>query len=107
MREGGKPLPLAFQYLIFLVIISSLASKCHHFKLRGLQFYLVKWLKIRHFNFKVLAFLSRLSQSIEIVGLVEYIDKLGYTGTYASIAISFLPKLQLWVKKIKSAYICM
>ena len=46
MREGGEPLPLAFQYLILmirpcdlnLVMISSLASKCQHFKLRGLQF---------------------------------------------------------------------
>jgi hypothetical protein len=91
-----------------LVIISSLASKCQHFKLKGLQFHLkpsqnkkgrkifqlhrflntfsqlpavkkysknsaagnffspsyfdpalVKWLKIGHFNFKVLAFWSR------------------------------------------------
>ena len=41
MREGGKPLPLAFQCLIFivlracdlnLVIIYSLASKCQDFK---------------------------------------------------------------------------
>ena len=47
-----------------------------------------------------------LSQSLERVGLIEYIDKLG-TVTYASIAILFLPKLQLWVKKIISAYICM
>ena len=54
MREGGKPLPLAFQYLIFmvlrpcdlnLVIVSSLAIKCQHFKLRGLQFHYIKWLK--------------------------------------------------------------
>ena len=45
MKEGGLPLPLAFQYFIFmicracdlnLVMISSLASKCQHFKLRGL-----------------------------------------------------------------------
>ena len=65
MREGGKPLPLAFQYLIFmvkrpcdlnLVIISSLATKCQHFKLRGLQFHYIKWLKKGHFKFKVLAF---------------------------------------------------
>ena len=65
MREGGKPLPLAFQYLIFmvcracdlnLVMISLLASKCQHFKLRGLQFHYIKWLKKGHFNFKVLAF---------------------------------------------------
>ena len=64
-REGGLPLPLAFQYLIFiiwracdlnLVMISSLASKCQHFKLRGLQFHYIKWLKKRHPNFKVLAF---------------------------------------------------
>ena len=42
MREGGKPLPLAFQYWILmvqrlcdlnLVMISSLATKCQHFKL--------------------------------------------------------------------------
>ena len=53
MREGGKPLPLAFQYLIFmvertcdlnLVVISSLATKCQHFKLRGLQFHYIKYL---------------------------------------------------------------
>ena len=54
MREGGEPLPLAFQHLIFLlwwpcglnlVLISSLASKCQHFKLRGLSFHYIKWLK--------------------------------------------------------------
>ena len=54
MREGGKLLPLAFQYLIFmvsrpcdlnLVMIYSLATKCQHFKLRGLQFHYIKWLK--------------------------------------------------------------
>ena len=68
LREGGKPLPLAFQYLILmiwrpcdlnLVMISSLASKCQHFKLRGLQFHYIKWLKNRHSNFKVLAFWSQ------------------------------------------------
>ena len=31
MREGGLPLPLAFQYLI-LIMISLLASKCQDFK---------------------------------------------------------------------------
>ena len=45
MREGGGPLPLAFQYLILLILgpcdlnlvmISSLASKCHDFKFRDL-----------------------------------------------------------------------
>ena len=69
MREGGLPLPLTFQYLIFmiwrpsdlnLVMISSLASKCQHFKLRGLQFHSIKWLKNGHPNFKVLAFWSQL-----------------------------------------------
>ena len=68
MREGGEPLPLAFQYLILmiwrpcdlnLVMISSLASKCQHFKLRGLQFHYIKWLKKGHSNFKVLAFWSQ------------------------------------------------
>ena len=48
MKEGGKPLSLAFQYLILMilrpfglkfVIISSLASKCQDFKLRCLQFH--------------------------------------------------------------------
>jgi hypothetical protein len=48
MRKRGVPLPLAFQYLILMiwrpwdlnfVMICSLASKCKHFKLRGLQFH--------------------------------------------------------------------
>ena len=65
MRKGGEPLPQAFQYLILmiyrpcdlnLVIISSLAAKCQDFEIRGLQFHFIKWLKNRHFNFKVLAF---------------------------------------------------
>ena len=43
MREGGKPLPLPLQYLIFmvlrpcylnLVMMSSLASKCQDFKVK-------------------------------------------------------------------------
>ena len=53
MREGGKPLPLAFQYLILLVQRPwdlSLATKCEHFKLRGLQFHFIKRLKKRHFE---------------------------------------------------------
>ena len=64
--EGRRgPLPLAFQYLIViiwrpcdfnLVMISSVASKWQHFKLGGLQFHFIKWLKNRHPNFKVLAF---------------------------------------------------
>ena len=66
--EGGKPLPQAFQFLIpmiwrscdlNLVMISSLASKCQHFKLRGLQFHFIKWLKNGHPKFKVLAFWSQ------------------------------------------------
>jgi hypothetical protein len=65
MREGGEPLPLAFQYLILmiwrpcdldLVMISSLAAKCQDFEIGGVQFHIIKWLKNRHFNFKVLAF---------------------------------------------------
>jgi hypothetical protein len=36
---------------------SSLASKCHDFKLRGLQFHFIKQLNNRHFNFKALPFL--------------------------------------------------
>ena len=49
MREGGLPLPLAFQYLILMIwrvcdldlaMISLLASKWQDFKLRGLQFHL-------------------------------------------------------------------
>ena len=68
MREGEKSLPLAFQYLIFmvkrpcdlnLVIIPSLATKCQHFKLRGLQFHYIKGLKKGHFKFEVLAFWSQ------------------------------------------------
>ena len=67
MREGGLPLLLAFQYLIFMIIracdiscnlvmISPLASKGQDFKLRGLQFHFKKWLKNRHPNFKDLPF---------------------------------------------------
>ena len=65
MKEGGKPLTLAFQYLIFmvgrpcdlnLVMVYSLATKYQHFKLRGLQFHYIKQLKKGHSNFKVLAF---------------------------------------------------
>ena len=59
MREGGEPLPLAFQYLILmicrpcdlnLVMISSLALKCQDFQLRGLQFHIIKWLKKQAFQ---------------------------------------------------------
>ena len=55
MKEGELPLPLAFQYFIFmiwrscgldLVMISLLASKCQDFKLRGLQFHFIKRWKI-------------------------------------------------------------
>ena len=65
MREGGKPLPLALQYLIFmvkrpcdldLVKLSSLATKCQHFQIKGLQFHYIKWLKKGHLKSKVLAF---------------------------------------------------
>ena len=47
MREGGEPLPLAFQYLILmiwrpcdlnLVMISSVSPKCQDFKC-GMPFY--------------------------------------------------------------------
>ena len=65
-NEGGKKAtPTSISILDFydikicelnLMIISSPASKCQHFKIRGLQFHLVKWLKIGHFNFKMLAF---------------------------------------------------
>ena len=52
MKEGGEPLPQAFQYLILmiyrpcdlnLVIISSLAAKCQDFEIRGLQFHCIKF----------------------------------------------------------------
>ena len=54
MSKGGGPHPLAFQHLILMIkrpcdlnlaMISSLASKCQHFKLRGLSFHYIKWLK--------------------------------------------------------------
>ena len=46
-----------------LVMISLLASKCQHFKLKGFQFYSIKWLKNKYTNFKVLAFLKPLKIS--------------------------------------------
>ena len=68
MKEGGLPLPPAFQYLILMtwracdlnfVMISSLASKCLEFKVRGLQFHFIKQLKNRHPKFKALPFWSQ------------------------------------------------
>ena len=68
MRERGLPFPLAFQYLILmicracdlnLVMLSSLASKSQDFKLRGLKFHLIKWLKNGHPKFKDLPFWSK------------------------------------------------
>ena len=68
MKEGGLPLPLTFQYLIFmiwracvlnLVMISLLASKWQDFKLRGLQFHFIKQLKNGHSKFKDLLFWSQ------------------------------------------------
>ena len=65
MREGGKPLPLAFQYLIFmvqrpgdlnLVMISSLASKCQDFKVEMPFFHPLYVVKLKTSKFKVLAF---------------------------------------------------
>ena len=65
MREGGKPLPLAFQYLIFmvkrpcdlnLVMISSLASKCQDFKVEMPFFQPLYVMKLKTPKFKVLAF---------------------------------------------------
>ena len=65
MREGGKPLPRAFQYLIFtvkrpfdlsLVMISSLASKCQDFKVE-MSFFLPLYVMIFKISkFKLLAF---------------------------------------------------
>ena len=64
MREGGKPLPLAFHYLIFiwflnLVMISSLASKCQDFKVEMPFFQPLYVMKLITPNFKVLAFCSQ------------------------------------------------
>ena len=65
MREGGKPLPLAFQYLIFmvkkpchlnLVMISSLATKCQDFKVEMPFFQPLYVMKLKTSKFKVLAF---------------------------------------------------
>ena len=57
MREGGLPLPLAFQYLIVMILeacdLNLVASKCQDFKLRGLQFHFIKQLKNGHSNFRL------------------------------------------------------
>ena len=67
MREGGKPLPLAFQHLIFmvkrpcdlnLVMISSLASKCQDFKVEMPYFQPLYVMKLKTSKFKVLAVAS-------------------------------------------------
>ena len=68
MREGELKLPLAFQYLIFmlwracdltLVMISLLATKWQDFRNRALQFHFIKQLKNGHSKFKVLPFWSQ------------------------------------------------
>ena len=65
MREGGLPLPLAFQYLILmirracdlnLVMISLLASKCQVCKVGMTIFQLFYEMKSKTSKFKVLAF---------------------------------------------------
>ena len=65
MREGGEPLPQAFQYLIFMVkrpcdlnfvITSSLASKCQDFKVEMPFFQPLYVMKLKTSKFKVLAF---------------------------------------------------
>ena len=68
LREGGKPLPIAFQYLILmiwrpcdlnLVMISSLASKYQHFKVGMPVFQPFYVMKLKTSTFKVLAFWSQ------------------------------------------------
>ena len=68
IREGGEPLPLAFQYLILmvcrqfdlcLVIISLLASKCQDFKIEMPVFQPFYGMKLKTSNFKVLAYCSQ------------------------------------------------
>ena len=65
MREGGESLPLAFQYLIFmiwrhrdlnLVMISSLASKCQDFQIWMPVFQPFYVMKLKTSKFKALAF---------------------------------------------------
>ena len=65
MREGGWPLPLAFQYLnpmikipcdLNLVMISSMASKCQDFKFEMPVFQPFYEMKLKTTKFKVLAF---------------------------------------------------
>ena len=65
MREGGKPLPLAFQNLILmvkrpcdlnLVMISSLAAKCQDFKVEMPFFQPLYVMKLKTSKFKGLAF---------------------------------------------------
>ena len=67
IREGGGPLPQAFQYLILmkwrpcdlnLAMISSLASKCHDFKVGMPVFWPSYEMKLKTSKFKVLAFWS-------------------------------------------------
>ena len=65
MKEGGEPLPLAFQYLTLmikrpcdlnLVMISSLSLKCQDFKV-GMPFFQPFYvMKLKTSKFKVLAF---------------------------------------------------
>ena len=95
MREGGLPLPIAFQYLILMIwracdlnllMISLLASKCQYFKLRGLQCHYIKQLKNGHYNFKDLLFWSQIqitSSSYQILREWQHPSSLANFGHQA------------------------
>ena len=70
-----------------LVMISSLATKCQHFKLGGLQFLYIKWLKKGHFNFLIC--ISALINSIFFIIFQDVVYALahatGKTGRFTLI----------------------
>ena len=57
-REGATPTSISVfdSYDMKTLVISSLASKCKDFELRGLQFHFIKQLENGHPNFKDLPF---------------------------------------------------
>ena len=68
-----------------LATVSSLATKCEHFKFRGFLFHYIKWLKKRHFNFEVLAFWSQ----IQITRSLYHKNQ-----SWSGFPPSFIPALQ-------------
>ena len=106
MREGGEPLPLAFQYLILmiwrhcdlnLVMISSLASKCQDFKVWMPFFQPFYEMKLKTSKLKVLAFWSqwRYHDKIQITRSLSHKNQI-MIGKSLTLKAQIFDRLGFW-----------